>query len=188
MYTLGQAARAVGKAKSTISRDIKSGKISATRNLDGSVSIDPAELHRVYPAIVATGSANGHSNELQPLENGTATVWEREIALLRERLADKNEVIEDLRRRLDAEAEERHKLIMVLTDRRAGNPETGSQNGESNGEKAGRQVEDVGANLADAISAERIAAGEASALRAERDRRREWKLLRRLRWALRGER
>jgi hypothetical protein len=118
MYTLGEAARAVGKAKSTISRDVKSGKISAARNPDGSVSIDPAELHRVYPATPATGSANGRSNDSHPLERGAATVWEREIALLRERLADKDNVIEDLRRRLDAEAEERRKLTMVLTDRR----------------------------------------------------------------------
>ena len=125
MYTLGQAARAVGKAKSTISRDIKSGKISATRNIDGSVSIDPAELHRVYPAMPATGSGNGQSNDSQPLQSDAATVWEREIALLRERLADKDDVIDDLRRRLDAEAEERRKeaeerrkLTVALTDRR----------------------------------------------------------------------
>jgi hypothetical protein len=39
----------------------------------------------------------------------------------------------------------------------------------------------------DAVAAERIAAGEAAALRAELDRRRDWGLLRRLRWALRGE-
>jgi hypothetical protein len=38
------------------------------------------------------------------------------------------------------------------------------------------------------IAAERIASAEASALRAELDRRGEWKLLRRLRWALRGDR
>ena len=37
----------------------------------------------------------------------------------------------------------------------------------------------------DAVAAERVAAGEAAALRAELDRRREWPLLRRLRWALR---
>ena len=118
MYTLGEAARAVGKAKSTISRDVKSGKISAARNPDGSVSIDPAELHRVYPATPGTGSGNGQSNDSQPLDKSAATVWEREIALLRERLVDKDDVIEDLRRRLDAEAEERRKLTMVLTDRR----------------------------------------------------------------------
>jgi hypothetical protein len=40
----------------------------------------------------------------------------------------------------------------------------------------------------DAIAAERIAAGEAAGLRAELDRRREWRLLRRLKWALRGDR
>jgi hypothetical protein len=44
------------------------------------------------------------------------------------------------------------------------------------------------ASLADAVGAERIAAGEAAALRAELDRRRDWGPLRRLRWALRGDR
>lgn len=39
--------------------------------------------------------------------------------------------------------------------------------------------------LADAVAAQRIAADEAAALRAEADRRREWRLLRRLRWAIR---
>jgi hypothetical protein len=193
IYTLGQAARAVGKAKSTISRDVKGGKISPTRNPDGSVSIDAAELHRVYPAMPATGTGNGRSNESQPMENGSGTVWQREIALLRERLVDKDDVIEDLRRRLDAEAEERRKLTMVLTDLRAGNPATGSRNSESNDAlasklSAGAQFDDIEANLADAIGAQRIATSEASALRTELDRRRGWKLLRRLRWALRGDR
>ena len=41
-----------------------------------------------------------------------------ETAVLRERLADKDYVIDDLRRRLDAEAEERRKLTLMLTDRR----------------------------------------------------------------------
>jgi|SRR5580704_11401740 hypothetical protein len=40
----------------------------------------------------------------------------------------------------------------------------------------------------DAVAAERIAAGAAAALRAELDRRREWRLFRRLCWALRGDR
>jgi hypothetical protein len=38
------------------------------------------------------------------------------------------------------------------------------------------------------VGAERIASGEAAALRAELDRRREWRLFRRLRWALLGDR
>ena len=49
-------------------------------------------------------------------------------------------------------------------------------------------LEEARAQIADAVAAERIAAGEAAALRAELDRRKEWKLLRRLRWALRGDR
>jgi hypothetical protein len=50
MYTLGAAARAVGKSKATISRAIKAGRLSADRSDDGGYAIDPAELHRVYPA------------------------------------------------------------------------------------------------------------------------------------------
>lgn len=48
-YTLGEAAKAVNKSKATISKAIKSGKISAIRNEDGSFRIEAAELHRVYP-------------------------------------------------------------------------------------------------------------------------------------------
>jgi len=46
------------------------------------------------------------------------------------------------------------------------------------------RVEELHTALADAVAAERIAAGEASALRGQADRRREWSLWRRLRWAL----
>jgi hypothetical protein len=55
-------------------------------------------------------------------------------------------------------------------------------------DRAEQRIDDLEAKIADAIGAERISAGEASALRAELDRRREWKLLRRLRWAVRGDR
>ena len=48
MYSLGTAAKATGKAKSSILRAIKSGRISAIRT-DSGWSIDPAELHRVFP-------------------------------------------------------------------------------------------------------------------------------------------
>jgi hypothetical protein len=48
-YTLGEAAKAVGKSKGTISKAIKGGKISATKQEDGSYSIEAVELHRVYP-------------------------------------------------------------------------------------------------------------------------------------------
>lgn len=46
--SLSQAAKLTGKSKSTINRSIKTGKLSATRHEDGSYSIDPAELSRVF--------------------------------------------------------------------------------------------------------------------------------------------
>ena len=50
MITLGEAARQCGVAKGTISKAIKTGKLSATRNEDSSWSIDAAELQRYVEA------------------------------------------------------------------------------------------------------------------------------------------
>jgi hypothetical protein len=50
-YTLGQAAKATGKSKPAISQAIAEGRISATKDELGRWSIDPAELHRVYPPV-----------------------------------------------------------------------------------------------------------------------------------------
>ena len=47
--TLGEAEKEVGVTKSTISRAIKDGRMSANRNENGHYQIDPAELFRVYP-------------------------------------------------------------------------------------------------------------------------------------------
>jgi hypothetical protein len=136
MYTIGTAATATGKAKSTISRDIKSGKISAMKNEDGSYSIDPAELHRVYPPVSdGNGSSNGQSNDSQPENSAVGTGGlEAELQHLREQLSSLKlererereqltDQIEDLRSRLDrADAERRDKdrqLTALLTDQRA---------------------------------------------------------------------
>ena len=109
-YTLGEAAKATGRNKSTILRAIKAGVMSATRDpAGGGWQIDPAELHRVYPAV-ADATANA------TLRNGDA------MEELRARLADKDAVIDDLRRRLDVADEERRRLTMVLADTRAAPP------------------------------------------------------------------
>jgi hypothetical protein len=122
-YSLGQAAKAVGKSKPTIQRAIKSGLISAAKGEDGSYEIDPAELHRVFPPVTRDGDSEQAMKQSVAL-NDTSTL-QREAELLRERLADKEGVIGDLRARLDrAEAERREKdqrLTALLTDQR---PET----------------------------------------------------------------
>ena len=47
MVTLGQAARLAGVDKTTLTRAIKAGRLSATRRDDGGYLIDPAELSPV---------------------------------------------------------------------------------------------------------------------------------------------
>src|SRR5271169_6311472 len=80
-YSLKQAAEATGKTKPTILRAIKANKISAQKDVHGQWQIDPAELHRVYKPI---GEQQRETvNDNNPLE--------REVALLREVIADLKE-------------------------------------------------------------------------------------------------
>lgn len=74
-YTLGTAALACGANKSTILRSIKAGKIAAIRDEQGQWQIEPAELHRVYPAITTQPS---------PPPDATSEF----VALLRQQLAE----------------------------------------------------------------------------------------------------
>lgn len=116
-YSASQAAKATGKAIPTITRAIKNGKISAERIDGGGYLIDPSELHRVFPPVTRKGDTPptmlGHET---PNETG---VLEVELKMLRERLADKDDQIADLRKRLDQEGEERRRLTAMITDQRS---------------------------------------------------------------------
>lgn len=121
MYTLGAAARAAGKSKATISRAIKAGRLSAGRSDGGGYAIDPAELHRVYPA---TGGVNPTMKRSDTVDGPGAPPSPETVALHR-LLAEREETIRDLRARLDTEvaerhreAEERRRLMAMLTDQR----------------------------------------------------------------------
>ena len=102
VYTLGQAANATGKSKSTILKAIKNGRISAKKDDLGNWSIDPAELSRVFEVTVLS---NTKSNETEPPSNTPRTPSEAsEIAHLkalleaqRALLAEKDARIADLR-------------------------------------------------------------------------------------------
>lgn len=99
-YTLGTAAQATGKAKSTILRAIKSGVISA-KKVGSSYEIDPSELHRVFPKTVAE---NTTSNVTQPHEEHDATLRLQLDILENERERERRQMqdtIDDLRARLD---------------------------------------------------------------------------------------
>ena len=97
-YTLGTAAKATGKAKSTILRAIKSGTISAQKSHNGSYEIEPSELHRVFEP---NSTQQTSSNDTQLHEEQGATLRfrleileaerERERALLHETITDLRE-------------------------------------------------------------------------------------------------
>lgn len=122
-YTANQAAKVTGKAVPTITRAIKSGKLSADR--DGkNLVIDAAELFRVFPPAtpIRNDVTPESHNKLQhetPESNNSSIVLQREIDLLRERIGDKDAVIADLRTRLDSESDERRRLTAMLTDQRS---------------------------------------------------------------------
>jgi hypothetical protein len=114
-YTLGEAAKATGNSKTTIHRAIKSGRVSATRKDDGSYEIEPSELHRVFPPKSAS---NGFTNDNaeQAVTRVETEGLRREVELLRERLAEKDSVIDDLRNDRDHARDERDRLLKVIEE------------------------------------------------------------------------
>ena len=121
-YTLGEAAKATGMSKAAISRAIKNHTISAEKQDNGSYKIDPAELHRVYPAI----STQQTEQQFKPRSTSASDTTElnaenRELRAKLEaatqRLSDKDAVIDDLREDRDRWRTQAEKLL--LTDQRA---------------------------------------------------------------------
>jgi len=132
---LTEASKLTGKDKTTIHRAMKSGRLSFTVGDDGDRQIDPAELERVFPIklqdggpeVAARNRKKAGSNHVQIAQLTAQLEIERtKTAALEERLADKDGVIDDLRRRLDREGEERRqaqaRLTALLTDQRPKEP------------------------------------------------------------------
>lgn len=119
VYTVGQAARAVGKSKSTISRAIDSGRISGTKRDDGSYVIEPVELHRVFPPASTATVEQRSDDAVRDLGvDGGATV---ELRVLQERveglhreLRHRDDQVRDLNSRLDEAHEEKMRLTALL--------------------------------------------------------------------------
>ncbi len=89
--TLGEAARRVGLNKSTLSRAVKDGRLSAVRCAEtNSYKIDPAELHRYAESVaVVRNNAVAQADPQQPATGNqpAATLQAMQIELLEERKA-----------------------------------------------------------------------------------------------------
>lgn len=116
VYTLGDAAKATGKSKATISKSIKNGRISAIKDERGVFHIDPAELHRVYPINVSIEQKETPEETQSERESsGLIRELQARIEAANERLADKEVTIADLR---DDRDKWRQQATALLSDQR----------------------------------------------------------------------
>lgn len=114
VYTLGEAAKATGKSKATISKAIKSGRVSARKDESGTFHIDPSELHRVYPPAVSSEHMETPALTHARAEiDGTIRELQARLEAAHERISDKDAIISDLREDRDRW---RQQATALLTD------------------------------------------------------------------------
>lgn len=85
-----EAAKRTGKSTPTITRAIKSGKISAEKTGSGGYLIDPAELFRVFPALTSTNTETPEisGSETLPVTPSDTLLLQEKVSLLEAALAD----------------------------------------------------------------------------------------------------
>ena len=103
--SLGDAAKVAGVAKGTLSKALKSGKISYVEKTPAGYRIDPAELFRAFPAQRVETPQN------ERLATPQETV---EVAVLRARLEAAEQRAADLTRALEQSHEEKIRLLTLL--------------------------------------------------------------------------
>ncbi len=112
-FSLSQAAKEVGKSKPTISKAIKTGRLSAEKVGIG-YQIDAAELFRVYPK--PTESEPAKETPLSDTLVHEIDLLTLEAKMLREQVQRERQIVDDLSRRLD-------RADMLLEDHRPKPPE-----------------------------------------------------------------
>lgn len=130
VLSLNRASKDGKVAKTTLQRALENGEISATKNDRGHWQINEAEFGRWLSGRSTeqgeTSNENRHGTlHGTPEKTTNNSVLEAEVNLLRERLTDKDDVIDDLRKRLDDETDERRKLTAMITDQRTQPAEKG---------------------------------------------------------------
>ena len=122
-----QAAKRVGKSVPTITRAIKSGKMSAIPREGGGWIVETSELFRVWPAVSLESDVT--SNKLEYETPSETRLLQAEVKVLQEKIEALkyererecsllSDTIQDLRTRLDTESVERRLLTAQVTDQR----------------------------------------------------------------------
>jgi hypothetical protein len=120
--TLGQAARLTGLGKTTITRAIKAGKLSASRREDGSYEIDPSELSRVYsvrletPETVTQSGHAAHQATLSatPREGHETPDVTARLATLEAEVRGLKDLLTEVRQSRDEWKDQASRLVLAL--------------------------------------------------------------------------
>lgn len=113
--TLRQAAELTGKSKSTLTRAIKTGRLSASRDAKGIYAIDPAELARAFPLKPAQGAGGGAPHDAPDGAPRNKDATPDDAATLRLKLSF---LVEERDRERNAAEREREQLTATVADLR----------------------------------------------------------------------
>lgn len=120
-----EAAKRTGKSVPTITRAIKSGKISAEKTGKGGYLIEPSELFRAFPAITEP------NNETPPmLDSETPQIHPQETLLLQEKVSTLEAALADAKAERDEWRDQAKRLAMALPAPEPAEPDrTGQKQG-----------------------------------------------------------
>ena len=109
-HTAGTAAKATGKTKSTITKAIASGKLSAIKNDNGAWEIDASELYRVYPPTPLETVEIEQNDTIKEMGGNS-----KEIEALERLLKAAEEQIYDLKADRDEWRKQANQLLLTNT-------------------------------------------------------------------------
>ena len=111
IVTLGMASKLTGLSKTTLVRQIKSGKFSAVRNQDGSYSVDIAELSRVHKVTPVTPVTVSDTGSVERLATPQLLPHEETDTALQVRVAVAEQSLKHLQEMLDMVKEQRDQIV-----------------------------------------------------------------------------
>ncbi len=119
-FTIGQAAKETGKAKSTIKKSIDNGELSVAEKTPRGFRIEASELFRVFPRKTAERSENVHTDQSETskeyIEN---SILKAKLDLAEQRYDDAQGTIADLRSDRDAW---KHQARALIEDKTKNSP------------------------------------------------------------------
>lgn len=135
LVTFSEAARIARISKAAVRKAaLQSRKLSASRDDNGLWRVDVADVQRLWPRTPVTDDlrtppAAGDQVGVRSSDQVTIAELRARLEASERILEDREATLRDMRGRLDAEAEERRRLTMLLTDQRAPQDKAPSRGG-----------------------------------------------------------